>query len=74
MINFHFRNQTISNYKVGERKLNSMLNKPNAPVAEDEIVNLQIYYRTRRLISLIIKNKLWKHPDKHMRNHVVYQT
>ena len=71
-MSFYFQNLLAPNYKVDERKRNSVFYKHIAPVAETEIVNLQIYYRTRRLGNLIIKNKLWKNPDKVTRKYVVY--
>ena len=73
MISFYIQHQMTSNYKVDERKLNSIFNNHITPVAETEIVKLPTYYSTRRLSYLITKIKLWKNPNKDMRNHVVYQ-
>ena len=73
MISFCFQNQIVLNYKMDEKKLNSILSKHIAPVAETEIVKFQLYYCTKRLSKLMIKNKLWKNSNKDMRNHVFYQ-
>ena len=48
----------ISNHKPEERKLNSIFDKQIAPVAETEIVKLQIYYRTRIFKALSVLNFL----------------
>ena len=72
-IKFFFQNQMTSNYKMDERILKELFNKHVSPASENDKIGLHIYYRTKKLSNLIIKNRVWQNTNQDLRNHVVYQ-
>ena len=54
-----FQNQMISNYKMSEGILTEIFNKHVSPGSDKDKFSLYVYYRTRKLSNLILKNKVW---------------
>lgn len=70
LIKFYYESQMWSNYKIEEKQLKDLLLKHVKPVNENDILELNIFYRIRKLKSFFIKN------NPHKRNsefNVVYQ-
>ena len=60
------------NYKVEEKHLNSIISKNVKPTNDDDKLKLVIYYKTRKLRELFIKNKPTTSNSIANRHHVVY--
>ena len=74
-VKLYFRNQMTTSYKTDESKLHELVRRHLKPVAENTKVKLCIYYKTRKLQSLFVKNKSDEagQQDPNLRHHVVYQ-
>ena len=62
-----------SNHRVEEQKLSNIFDRHVKPVSDEVKVKLTIYYKTKRLSNLFIKNKMVVNEDPSSQNHVVYQ-
>ena len=73
-ITLYFQGQMCRNYKVEEKQLSSTINKNVKPTNEDDKLKLVVYYRTRKLRELFIRNKPAASKNKNIasRHHVVY--
>lgn len=71
-IKFYYEGQMSNNYKVEEKQLKNIVAKHVKPVKEEEIVELCIYYKNKKLKNLFIHNKD-KSPSDSSRHHVVYK-
>ena len=72
-IDLYFRNQMTSQYKMDEKKLKQIMNTYVSPVAENKVVKLIVYYKTRRLSNLFIRNRSHYNDEFHLSHHVVYK-
>ena len=72
-IYLYFRNQMTSQYKMGEKKLKQIMNACISPVVENKAVKLNVYYRTRRLENILIRNRSHYNDDFKLSHHVVYK-
>ena len=69
-IDIYYKNQMTSYYKNDEKQLQKIISKYIKPKEPDKKVKLLIYYKTRKLKNLLIKNNL-----NHIENkdHIVYE-
>ena len=73
-INLFFHNQMSSNYKQDEQQLIGIINKNVHPINDLNKIKLVIYYKSKKLGSLFIKNNVHsRSKDISDRHHVVYQ-
>ena len=72
-LTFYYQNQMTSNYKTDEKKLKSLFSEHIHSVNEDSKVELVIFYKTKKLRSLFIKNKITPEVPLEKKHHVVYQ-
>ena len=56
-VKLYFRNQMTTAYKTDESKLHELVRRHLKPVSDNTKVKLCIYYKTRKLQSLFVKNK-----------------
>ena len=73
LVNLYFENQITSNYKVEEKKLRNIVDHHLSPVEINSKINLYIYYKTKKISNLFLKNNMYKDEDPNKRHHVVYQ-
>ena len=71
-IALYFQGQMCKNYKVEEKHLNSIISKNVKPSNDNDKLKLVIYYKTRKLKELFIKNKPTTSKSIANRHHVVY--
>ena len=71
-VNLFFQNQMTSHYKSDENKLKSLIAQQVFP-AIGKVVNFQIFYKNRKLRSLLIRNKPKIDTPVDKMHHVVYQ-
>jgi DNA-binding HxlR family transcriptional regulator len=69
-INLFYQNQMTSNYKMEEQRLQDIVTRNIISRNDNERVKLHIYYRNRKLKSLVIRNNPHKPADAF---NVVYQ-
>ena len=65
-------NSRFRNYKVEEKQLRTIVDKDIKPTNEDHKIELVIYYKTRKLKELFVKNKSEAPKSTANRHHVVY--
>jgi predicted GIY-YIG superfamily endonuclease len=68
-INLYYRSQMSSQYKMEEKNIRKIL-EDNVTPRDGSRINLSIYYRSRKLSSLLITNNLCKDSSN---SHVVYR-
>ena len=66
---FFYRNQFTSQHKQDERIITKTIKQHVTPANADKTINLQIYYKSKKLKSLFIHNKSFKSEAD---DHVVY--
>ena len=59
-INFFYENQMWSNSKIDEKQLNALVKKNMTPVDQKFKIDLNIFYKSKKLKSILIKNKSYK--------------
>ena len=72
-IKIFFQNQITSNYNMDERILKKTINKHVSQASDNDKIGHHVYYPTKKLNNLIIKNKVWQNTNQDLRNYVVYQ-
>ena len=73
-INFYFKNQMSATYKQDEKQLMDIFHKHVSPSDPSNEVKLTIYYKSKKLSNLFIKNNVHSNPrETANRHHVVYQ-
>jgi len=72
-INFYYRGQMSSNYKLEEKRLKNIIDDNVTAVHDNDKVSLIIYYRNKKLKNLLISNKPKSTSNIADRHHVVYQ-
>ena len=72
-VSFYFLNQMSENYKQDEKQLQDIFNKNVSPISNDSHVQLIIYYKSRKLKDLFIKNNVHSNKEFGDRHHCVYQ-
>ena len=71
-LTLYFQGQMCKNYKVEEKQLSSIIDKNVKPTNEDDKLKLIVYYKTRKLRELFIRNKPISPKTIANRHHVVY--
>ena len=71
-IKLYFQGQMCKNYKVEEKQLKYIINKNVKPTSDDNKLELVVYYKTRKLKELFIKNKTATPNSIANHHHVVY--
>ena len=69
-IDFYYRSQMVSSYKVEEDKLKKLIEENVKPIEDNSVIRLYIYYKNKKLKNLVIKNKYHKQNEEF---NVVYQ-
>ena len=59
-ITFFYENQMWSNYKINEKQLNAIMKKNVMTVDQKISIDLNIFYKSKKLKSILIKNKSYK--------------
>ena len=72
-IDLYFRDQMSSQYKTDEKKLNQIMNAYISHFAENKAVKLVVYYKTRKLSNLFIRNRSRYNDEFQLSRHVVYK-
>jgi len=72
-VELYFQGQMTSDYKLQEKQLKDVITKNVKPSRPNEIVDLRIYYRNKKLCNLFIRNKPKSTQTGSERHHVVYQ-
>ena len=62
-----------SNYKIDEKQLKSIFHNHVRPVDENTDPQLIIFYKNRKLMNLLIKNKPSRTSSLEKQHHVVYR-
>ena len=68
----YYKNQMTSLYKQEEKRLKLIINTYTEPIDKNKEIKLIIYYKTRTIKNMFIKNNNYK-PDDSKRSHVIYQ-
>ena len=71
-VKIFYQNQMSSQYKQEENNLKKIVNDHLTPTNQEESIQLQIYYKNKKLKNLLIKNNLHK-PEKSQISRVVYE-
>ena len=71
-LTLYFQGQMCKNYKVEEKQLSTLIDKNVKPTNEDDKLKLIVYYKTRKLRELFIRNKPISSKSIANRHHVVY--
>ena len=72
-INIFYKNQMNSNYKQDELKLKNIIQNNISCVDNEQKLKIVIYYKTKKLKNLVIKNNCTKSTELSSQHHVVYQ-
>ena len=73
-VTLYFESQMTQNYKQDENQLKAIINSNIRPVAVNDRVKLIIYYKSRKLKNLFIKNNMHNsNQGVSSRHHCVYQ-
>ena len=74
-VNLYLRNQITTAYKADDSKLYEMVRRHLRPVSDNTKVKRCFYYKTRKLQSLLVNNKLDEAGQQapNLRHYVVYQ-
>ena len=73
-VQFFFHNQMSCNHKQDENQLTKIIRNHVLPCDDNSNIKLTIYYKTKKLSNMFIKNKpIYENPDVAKRHHVVYQ-
>ena len=71
-IKLYYRGQMTSRYRQEEQRLRNIINNHIQPTNGNDTINLQIYYKAKKLQHLFIKNNP-HNLDGNKKSHVVYQ-
>lgn len=71
-VKLYFKNQMTSQYKQDEHRLKQIISDYTAPTEENNHINLTIYYKSKKLKNLFIRNNSRKIEDS-KKSHLVYQ-
>ena len=73
-IELYFKNQMTLNYKQDEKQLKTILSKNLKPIDSNKKIRLVIYYKSKKLKNLFIKNNVHsKNRETGQQHHCVYQ-
>jgi hypothetical protein len=72
-INIYFKNHMTSDYKLKEHKLKEIIKCNVEPTDIATRIQVTIYYKTKKLRNLFIKNSCLPKKELTEENHVVYQ-
>ena len=73
VIKLYFENQMSLNYKQDEHQLKNLIQRQLKPATNNSKISLIIFYKSKTIKNLFIKNKQFSHNDIGSRHHVVYQ-
>lgn len=69
----YYKNNMTSLYKQHEKNLRNIIRNNVSVTSDNDVINLRIYYQSKKLRNLLIKNNNRLNNDISKRSHVVYQ-